>query len=231
MAEADPLVEAVGLTREFGVNSPQPFVAVYPASFKFYVGEMIVITGKSGSGKSTLLNLLGLLDSPTGGTYRLAGTHVIGAEESRLSEMRRGMIGFVFQASYLVGWKTALENTMDGLRGRAKRPLRQEAALRALSAVGLIDRLNSYPNTLSGGERQRVALARALVKEPPLLLCDEPTGSLDTAMGASVADQLIALSQSGTTTVVVTHDESIADRLGGRRLSIADGVLTGDGVG
>jgi putative ABC transport system ATP-binding protein len=192
-------------------------------------GEMVSIMGPSGSGKSTLMAILGCLDVPTGGSYRLDGLNVENMSDNQLADVRSRKIGFVFQQFNLLARTTALENVMlplvyAGVSGRDRRKLAQEA----LEKVGLKERMHHKPNELSGGQQQRVAIARALVNSPAIILADEPTGALDSKTGA----EIIALFQRlhkefGQTVIYVTHDPFIA-RHTFRVVRIADGLIVGD---
>ena len=181
--------------------------------------------GPSGSGKSTLLNVLGLLDEPSTGEYRLDGQPTAGLSERARSGLRAYLIGFVFQAFHLVGYRTAVENVETGLLyQRVKRKERQRRAIEVLDQVGLADRMWATPTQMSGGERQRVALARALVRRPALVLCDEPTGNLDTATGIQVLKLIDELHREGLTVVVITHDPEVGQRAQ-RIVEIRDGIV------
>jgi putative ABC transport system ATP-binding protein len=167
--------------------------------------------GPSGSGKSTLMNLLGCLDRPTTGTYRLAGTDVAGLSDDELARVRNRTIGFVFQSFNLLPRTTALENVaMPLLYAGVGRSERLQRARDALARLGLEDRLTHEPSELSGGQQQRVAIARALVSRPAIILADEPTGNLDSASGADVLALLHELNDAGTTIVLITHDSDVA---------------------
>ena len=174
-------------------------------------GDFLAIVGPSGSGKSTLMNLLGCLDRPTTGTYRLAGADVSGLSDDGLARVRNRTIGFVFQSFNLLSRTTALENVAVPLLyagvGRAER---LERAREALTRLGLEDRLTHEPSELSGGQQQRVAIARALVTRPAIILADEPTGNLDSASGADVLELLHELNGAGTTIILITHDSDVA---------------------
>ena len=188
----------------------------------------MTIRGVSGSGKSSLLNILGCLDPPTSGTYRLAGEEVSGLDDAALSAIRCRRIGFIFQAFNLLPRNTAAEN-VELPMVYADQPPDRARALELLARMGLADRARHFPAQLSGGEQQRVAIARALVNDPPLILADEPTGNLDEASGAQVMDLLDALHRDGRTIVLVTHDDAVAARAG-RTLTMRDGLLV-DGSG
>ncbi|MBI3241989.1 MAG: ATP-binding cassette domain-containing protein [Chloroflexi bacterium] len=189
-------------------------------------GEWLAITGPSGAGKSTLLHIIGCLDHPTSGNYFLDGINTTRLSDAERAGLRGRRIGFVFQSFHLLPYRTVLENVMlaEVYRQQSHRG-RQERALAAIARVGLSHRADFLPTKLSGGERQRVAIARALMGSPSLLLCDEPTGNLDSKSTASLLDLFADLNQQGLTLVVVTHDENVAQRAG-RRVHIIDGLLT-----
>ncbi len=199
--------------------------ALRPVTLTVLTGEYVTISGPSGSGKSTLLNLLGLLDRPTRGSYRIFGVETTGLAEEIRGAVRGQLFGFVFQAFHLLAGRSARENVELGMMyGPYRRRERGRLAVRALERVGLAHRMHADPRQLSGGERQRAAIARAVVARPRLLLCDEPTGNLDSANTANILELLRELNADGTTLVVVTHDEQVAAE-GRRRLSVDDGVV------
>jgi putative ABC transport system ATP-binding protein len=188
-------------------------------------GEFVSIIGPSGSGKSTLLNLLGCLDRPTEGNVLLDGTDVSKMSERQLTDMRCQKIGYVFQKFYLLPFLTALENVEFQARLAGIKDSRKKAE-EALKLVGLEGRMNHMPKELSGGEQQRVAIARALVKEPKLLLADEPTGNLDTATGSEVMETLKKLNSQGITILMVTHNPELAAQTD-RVIKVKDGLIDG----
>nr|WP_229923893.1 ABC transporter ATP-binding protein [Streptomyces capillispiralis] len=205
---------------------PPPVPALRPTDLTIGRGEYVTVVGPSGSGKSTFLNVVGLLDRPTAGTYLLDGIDVAGLREADRTALRGRRIGFVFQSFNLLPHRSALENVnLAQLYNDTPRSLRTAAAEEALAQVGLAHRIDALPTRLSGGERQRVAMARALVTRPSLLLCDEPTGNLDTATAESVLTLLDDLHRQGLTILLITHDPNVAVR-GTRTVAIRDGHLT-----
>ncbi len=187
-------------------------------------GEFVAITGPSGSGKSTLMHILGCLDTPTSGSYRLDGEDVSGLTGKRLAQVRNRKVGFVFQTFNLMPRLSVEENVALPLkyRGGIARGERRARALRLLERLGLAERVGHRPDELSGGERQRVAIARALVGEPAILMADEPTGNLDSASGAEVLRTFAELHGAGHTIVLVTHDPNVAARAQ-RVIQMSDG--------
>ncbi len=188
-------------------------------------GEYLAIMGPSGSGKTTLMNLIGCLDVPTSGTYELDGKNLQDLDDDEMAEIRNKHIGFVFQHFHLLPKMDATDNVALPLL-YANVPLaeRRERAMEALKAVGLEDRMHFMPNQLSGGQCQRIAIARAMVGKPDLLLADEPTGALDTKSGAQIMEIFRRLSSEGMTIIMITHEQSIADRAD-KTYHILDGEL------
>jgi putative ABC transport system ATP-binding protein len=206
-------------------EGPPPVIALRPTTLRIDAGDSVSLMGRSGSGKSTLLNLMGLLDKPTSGTVIFDGADTSSLPDRRISALRAGNIGFVFQNFSLIPQRTATENVALGLLyQRVLRSERGRLALQALERVGLRQRSEALPGQLSGGERQRVAIARAIARRPALLLCDEPTGNLDAANSAAVLDLLDSLCADGIAVVVVTHDSGVAAR-SRRHLVMADGQV------
>ena len=219
-----PIVRLRGVGREF----PGGVSALRGIDLDIRCGELVAIVGPSGSGKTTMLNVMGTLDRPSAGDVVIDGFHVAGLSDRELSALRATRIGFVFQHFHLAPGVSALDNVADGLLyagiGLRERRERAEAALRR---VGLGHRLSHRPHELSGGEKQRTAIARALVREPALLLADEPTGALDSQSGEGVMRLLLDLSESGTTIVVITHERVVASHLS-RQVSMLDGQIVDD---
>jgi putative ABC transport system ATP-binding protein len=197
-------------------------------SFHIEPGEYVAIMGSSGTGKSTLMNILGCLDLPTGGEYRLDGVGVVELDDEELSQLRNEKIGFVFQQFHLMQRTTALKNVMLPLiyaDEYADDP--EEKAEDALVAVGLVDRMTYRPSELSGGQQQRVAIARALVTDPEMILADEPTGNLDSRSGLEVLAIFKQLHRQGRTIILVTHDRQVAEHAD-RIIVLKDGTVAED---
>jgi putative ABC transport system ATP-binding protein len=202
--------------------------AVNDVSFSVSEGEFISITGKSGSGKSTLLYQLGLLDHPTGGTIHIAGVEVGGLNTKERTTFRLNELGYIFQDYAILPSLTALENVMIPLlmQGLIPEEAKQKAE-KALSRVGLGERMNNLPSQLSGGQQQRVAIARAIGHDPKIIFADEPTANLDTETSRNILEVFLELNRSGQTIIMVTHEEEYA-KLTDRVLLLADGVLVKD---
>jgi putative ABC transport system ATP-binding protein len=222
------LLTLTGVGRTYPGSPPVP--ALREATFSVLAGEVLGIIGRSGSGKSTLLNLLGLLDLPTDGDYRVGGQRVGALTDREQTELRARFFGFVFQQSFLLPSLSAQENVELGLRPRRLAPSeRRERAIEALALVGLSHRRRFLPGHMSGGECQRVAIARAVAQEPRVLLCDEPTGNLDERTSSEVLQILIEKQAPDVALVMVTHDMGIARTLP-RLLSVRDGLVS-EGAG
>jgi putative ABC transport system ATP-binding protein len=227
---AEPLIVIEDLHRHYEVGG-EVVRALDGVSFHIARGEFVAIVGQSGSGKSTLMNLIGCLDTPTSGVYRLNGADVEGLTDDQLADLRNKEIGFVFQTFQLLPRATALANVELPLvyRGVPRRERRARAE-EALESVGLANRMAHRPNELSGGQRQRVAIARALVGSPSILLADEPTGNLDTATGEEIIRLFSELHGRGHTIILVTHEPRLAARCP-RAIRLSDGRVVGDGPG
>ena len=221
-------LEAVGKDYPRGATSVHALSGV---TLRIAAGELIAVMGASGSGKSTLLAILGCLDRPTSGEYRLGGQRVADLDDPALSRLRNRTIGFVFQSFHLIPELTVLENVETPLLyGDVPAAEWRARAGRCLDRVGLGHRVDHRPSELSGGEAQRAAIARALVTEPWLLLADEPTGNLDSATGEEIADLITGLSDQGRTVVLVTHNEGLAARAR-RVVRLKDGRIVSDDSG
>jgi len=223
----DPVIDIVDLEREFLLGTTT-VRALRGVNVRIQPGEYVAIVGPSGSGKTTLMNVIGCLDTPTIGSYRLDGEEVSQLDDDQLSHVRNAKIGFIFQSFNLLPRSTALDNVaLPLVYAGASRSERRQAAQRALERVQLGNRSDHRPDQLSGGQRQRVAVARALVNEPKLLLADEPTGNLDQKTGAEIVKLFETLNEEGMTVVLVTHDPELAKRAK-RRVRIVDGLIASD---
>lgn len=223
-----PLLVLNGVTKSYGSENPVP--VLQPTNLVVNHGDYLAITGPSGSGKSTLLNILGLLDAPTSGEYIVGGLNTTTATERQTLALRGHVFGFIFQAFHLIPGKTSLENVeMGALYSNPRRRERREAAIEKLGQLAMSHRMHADPRTLSGGEKQRVAIARALMGDPLILLCDEPTGNLDSTNTDTTIELLENLNRGGLTVVVVTHDADVASRAF-RHIKVADGVVMEDSL-
>jgi putative ABC transport system ATP-binding protein len=225
-----PLIELVDLSKRYGLGEVQ-VLALDHVSLSIERGEFVAVMGPSGSGKSTLMNILGCLDRPTEGTYRLEGQDVGRLDTARLATLRNRQLGFIFQAYNLLPRTDAVQNVMLPMlydRHHSRTPQQRLALARAmLELVGLSDRGHHQPHELSGGQQQRVAIARALVNDPSLILADEPTGNLDSRSGIEIMGLLMSLHASGRTIVMVTHEATLASRAD-RILHMRDGQVEAD---
>ena len=222
------MIEVSGLSKSYKTGNIE-VIALREVSFKIESGESISIMGPSGSGKSTLMNILGCIDTPTSGSYRLDGQEVSTLDDEGLATIRNQKVGFVFQIFNLLPRLTALANVeLPLVYSGIGRNERRERALKALEKVGLSDRVNHKPNELSGGQSQRVAIARALVNNPSIILADEPTGNLDRATGSDIINLFQKLnSEFGVTLVIVTHDQEVG-KSAGRLIELVDGQIMKD---
>lgn len=226
--QSSPVIQLQNITKTYQMGDVEVH-ALRGVSLTICQGEMVAIMGPSGSGKSTLMNIIGCLDQPTSGAYRLAGEDVSRLDDDRLAGIRSRRLGFVFQSFNLLARTNALQNVelpliYAGMRSRERR----ERARSALAAVGLLDRLHHRPNELSGGQQQRVAIARALVNNPSIILADEPTGNLDSKVGAEVMGLFQKLNiETGLTVILVTHEPDIAEHTR-RILHTYDGQIVSD---
>ena len=220
----DPIIQTENLTRVYRMGHTAVH-ALREVSISVQAGEFVALMGASGSGKSTLLHLLGCLDTPTSGCYRLEGQEVARLSKNERARLRNQRIGFIFQTFNLLPRLSALDNVALPLlySGKARQP--RPRAAEALERVGLLPRATHLPNELSGGERQRVAIARALVAAPLIILADEPTGNLDSATGDEILRLLTDLCHEGHTILLVTHDQHIA-AYAHRRLHMKDGQIS-----
>jgi putative ABC transport system ATP-binding protein len=223
------LIEVKDVRKVYRMDGVE-FEALKGVSFSVEKGEFVIIMGPSGSGKSTLMHILGALDVPTSGSYLLDGREITDMTRDELARVRNAKIGFIFQGFNLLPRMNAMENVeLPMLYAGLPKAERKRKAGEALELVGLLDWADHRPNQLSGGQQQRVAIARALVNDAPLLLADEPTGSLDSKTGAQVMEMLVSLNEKrGITVVLVTHDSNIAS-YGKRVIGVLDGLISSDG--
>ena len=224
---AQPIIEIKNITRDFPLGNEIVHV-LKGIDLTINRGEYVALMGPSGSGKSTLMNLLGCLDTPTGGTYVLNGKHVSEMEDEELAEIRNKEIGFVFQTFNLMPRTTALDNVaLPMVYAGYSKSERNIRATEVLTQVGLADRMDHKPNQLSGGQRQRVAIGRALVNKPSIILADEPTGNLDSKTSLEIMSLFDDIHANGNTVILVTHEEDVAQHAH-RIIRLRDGVVESD---
>jgi putative ABC transport system ATP-binding protein len=216
------IIEVEGVTKAYTLGNTV-VKALDNISLAIDEGELVAVTGASGSGKSTLMHILGCLDTPDSGVYRLGGESVAGLSTDRLAEIRNRRIGFVFQTFNLLPRLSALENVELPLLYARRHDAKDQAA-EALKTVGLEDRAHHEPNQLSGGQRQRVAIARAIITNPSIILADEPTGNLDSRTGVEIMSLFASLNNQGRTIIIVTHEATVATRCR-RSLHLRDGQV------
>ena len=221
------MIKINSLSKEY-VMGDNKLLALNDVSVSINEGEFVSIMGSSGSGKSTLMNIIGCLDSPTGGKYKLNSKDVSNMTENELADIRNKEIGFVFQTFNLLPRASALDNvSLPLVYAGYSSSERKEMAMEALKDVDLVDRATHNPNELSGGQRQRVAIARALVNNPSIILADEPTGNLDSKTSHSIMDLFSILHDRGNTIIMVTHEEDIA-KFSKRIVRLKDGLISSD---
>ena len=221
----EPLIQVKDMVKTYVMEAMEVH-ALRRVSLSIDRGEFVAIMGPSGSGKSTFMNMVGCLDKPTGGSYRLDGTEVSRLNDNQLADIRSLKIGFVFQQFNLLARTSALQNVELPLFYTGARR-RDQIARECLRTVGLEDRMGHTPSQLSGGQQQRVAIARALVNDPPVIMADEPTGALDTRTGEEIMAIFQRLNRAGKTVIVVTHENDIAQHAH-RIIRFKDGLLVGD---
>lgn len=226
------MIELKDICKSFFIGTPNEFQALCGIDLTIYEGEFVAIVGASGSGKSTLMNIIGALDRPTRGQYRLDGVDMIAAKDRELSGIRNRKIGFVFQTYNLIAKTNALKNVeMPMLYGGVTGRKRVNRAKELLTMVGMEDRMKHLPEELSGGQKQRVAIARAMGNDPAIILADEPTGALDSSTGRMVMDLFHKLhKEQGKTIVLITHSPELAEETE-RVVTIKDGAIIGERQG
>ncbi|NBR83794.1 MAG: ABC transporter ATP-binding protein [Flavobacteriia bacterium] len=227
MPNPQHIITLLGLTRNFPLGA-EVVKVLKGIDLEIAQNEYVALMGPSGSGKSTLMNLIGCLDTATGGSYKLNGTDVSQLDDNELADIRNVEIGFVFQTFNLLPRSTALENVaLPLVYSGVSKSEREERAKEVLDMVGLSDRMDHRPNQLSGGQRQRVAVARALVNKPSIILADEPTGNLDTKTSLDIMELFREIHAAGNTIILVTHEEDIAAHAH-RVVRLRDGLIESD---
>jgi putative ABC transport system ATP-binding protein len=224
----DQLIEITDVSKTYDMGAEAQVRALDSVSISIRPGEYVAIMGPSGSGKSTLMNLIGCLDTPSAGSYKLKGREIASMGDDELAHIRNREIGFIFQTFNLLPRTDALQNVeLPLIYSGIPRRERHERAKKALESVGLGDRMHHRPNEMSGGQRQRVAIARALVNQPSILLADEPTGNLDSKTGDEIMEVVDKLHAAGNTIILVTHEEDLALRAA-RVVRLRDGRIVSD---
>ncbi len=228
-ASGQVVIDAQNIVKRYYIGQPNELEILHGIDIKVYRGEFIAVVGASGSGKSTLMNIIGALDKPTEGKYRLDGVDVVKAKDKELSEIRNRKIGFVFQTYNLISRTTALKNVeLPMLYAGIRRGERIRRAKELLKMVGMEDRMSHRSDELSGGQKQRIAIARAVANDPAIILADEPTGALDSKTGRLIMNIFHRLNrEQGKTIVLITHSPELAEETQ-RILTISDGLITGE---
>ena len=228
-ASGQVVIDAQNIVKRYYIGQPNELEILHGIDIKVYRGEFIAVVGASGSGKSTLMNIIGALDKPTEGKYRLDGVDIVKAKDKELSEIRNRKIGFVFQTYNLISRTTALKNVeLPMLYAGIRRGERIRRAKELLKMVGMEDRMSHRSDELSGGQKQRIAIARAVANDPAIILADEPTGALDSKTGRLIMNIFHRLNrEQGKTIVLITHSPELAEETQ-RILTISDGLITGE---
>ena len=217
------------LSRQYGTGDTA-VSAIADINLSIELGEFVAVMGESGAGKSTLLSIMGAMNEPTAGQYRVDDIDVYGLSREKRADFRREFLGFVFQSFHLMPYLTVIENVLLPLTAqKTSRKEKREMAMEALENVGLADKAQRLPSQISGGEKERVAIARAIVNRPPVILADEPTGNLDTRTSREIMELLQKLNRSGTTIIMVTHSHACS-RYANRLLTVSDGKITNETI-
>jgi putative ABC transport system ATP-binding protein len=228
MAKTIPLISFENITKRYPLSNNEYYQALNGVSFTINAGDFVAIMGPSGSGKSTVMHIMGALDAPSSGTYRLNGKNIQSYTNDQLAEIRNRQIGFVFQSFNLLSRTTVLKNVERPMMyAGISQKERTRRAMDALKLVQIESKANNLSNHISGGQIQRVAIARAVVMEPPVILADEPTGNLDTKTSREIMKYFQTLNKNGKTIIVITHEEEIA-RYARRIIRIVDGKIVSD---